>query len=78
LAGIWVICNSMFYQILYLFIEENLIIESINFITIKESFLTNLIISIDFKMLFVSIILYVISILFKEGYQLKEQTNLTI
>jgi len=29
-------------------------------------------------MLFVAIILYVISILFKEGYQLKEQTNLTI
>ncbi len=78
LVGAWVVGNFVLYQVLPLFIPENLIIESINFVTFKESPLSNILISIDFKMLMVALMLYIISILFKEGYLLKEQTDLTI
>jgi hypothetical protein len=78
LVGMWVFCNFIMYQIIPIFFPVNLIIESINFITINESLLHSILVALDFKMLFVAIILYVISISFKEGYQLKEQTDLTI
>lgn len=78
ITGAWVLSNFILYQILPLFIPQNLIFESINYITLKDSILSNLIIAIDFKMLLVAIMLYVISILFREGYQLKEQSDLTI
>jgi hypothetical protein len=38
----------------------------------------NFIIAFNFKMLFLSAIIYVISYVFKYGYELKEQTTLTI
>lgn len=78
LVGMWVLSHFVMYQIIPLFIPVDLIIESINFITMNESLMHNILTAIDFKMLFVSIILYVISISFEEGYQLKEQTDLTI
>jgi hypothetical protein len=52
--------------------------ERINFVAFSESPLGSFFASVDFKMIFVGIILYVISVLFKEGYQLKEQNDLTI
>jgi hypothetical protein len=78
LVGIWVGFHFLMYHLLWLFIPENLVVESINFISLQESFFSSILVSIDFKMLFVAIILYIISVSFKEGYSLKEQTELTI
>lgn len=78
IVGLWVILNFVLYQMLPFFISEDIIAESINFISIKESLLSNIIIALDAKMLFVAIMLFVISEAFKEGYILKEQTDLTI
>jgi hypothetical protein len=78
LVAIWVICNFLIYQLIPFFIPLELISEGNNFIPINISLVGNLLGAIDYKMLFVAIILYVISISFKEGYQLKEQSDLTI
>jgi hypothetical protein len=78
IVGFWVIIKLILYEILPLFIPVNHIEESINFTTINESIIESIISALDFKMIFVSIILYVVSILFKEGYSLKEEANLTI
>ncbi len=78
LVGIWVVLNFILYLLLPVFIPENFVVESVNFVSLNESTLSALMIGIDFKMLFAAIILYVVSVLFKEGYQLKEESNLTI
>jgi len=78
LVVIWVICKFIIYQLIPIFIPTEIMWERINFCSIKENLLFSLLTSIDFKMLFASIILYVISISFKDGYKLKEQTDLTI
>ncbi len=78
LVGIWVLSNFIMYQLIPYFFPVDLITESINLVTIDESLLHNILVALDFKMLFVAVILYVISVFFKEGYQLKEQTDLTI
>ncbi len=78
LVGIWVLSNFIMYQLIPFFFPVDLITESINLVTINESLLHNILMALDFKMLFVAVALYVISILFKEGYQLKKQTDLTI
>ena len=78
LVGMWVLSYFIMYQIIPVFIPVDLIAESINFTPLNESLMYNILAAIDFKMLFVAIILYIISISFKEGYQLKEQTDLTI
>jgi hypothetical protein len=78
LVGMWVLSYFILYQIIPIFIPVDLITDGINFTTMNEFSLHNILAAIDFKMLFVAIILYVISISFKEGYQLKEQTDLTI
>jgi len=77
-VGSWVICGFIFYQLIPVFISVDLMVETVNFSTMSESVIGNVLVAIDFKMLFVAIILYVISVSFKEGYQLKEQTDLTI
>ena len=78
LVGMWVLSYFIMYQIIPLFIPVDLITDGINFTTINEFSMHNILASIDFKLLFVAIILYVISISFKEGYQLKKQNDLTI
>jgi len=78
LVGVLVGVNFFLYHALWLFIPEELVVESINFISLKESFLSSILLSFDFKLLFVSLVLYAISVSFREGYQLKEQTELTI
>lgn len=78
LVGIWVFVNFILYQMISLFIPTELMYERINFTTLGESVFHSLMSSIDFKMLFVAIVLYVITISFREGYSLKEQADLTI
>lgn len=46
-------------------------------LSVLDSILS-IILTINYKVLFLSAVIYVISIVFKEGYELKEQTNLTI
>ena len=78
LVILWVLKNFIIYHLIPFFIPLELMYETINFIALGESFFSSMMISIDYKMLFFSIILYIVSISFKEGYQLKEQSDLTI
>jgi len=78
LVGIWVLSTFIFYEIIPYFFPLDLITERINFTTLSESITANILSAIDFKMLLVAITLYVISVLFKEGYALKEEADLTI
>ncbi|MBN2364906.1 MAG: DUF2975 domain-containing protein [Calditrichaeota bacterium] len=74
----WIIGNFLVYQLIPVFIPLELMYERINFTAFNESWLENFLSAIDFKMLLVAIILYIISLSFKEGYRLKEETELTI
>lgn len=78
LVGLWVLWSLLIYEMIPWFIPVELIQFSINFTPLNESVFHNLISAIDFKMLFVALILYVITVLFREGHQLKEDSELTI
>ena len=78
LVFIWVFCYSILYHLISLFIPIKLMYERINFVAFSESMMGSFFASIDFKMVLVGLILYVIAVLFKEGYLLKEQNDLTI
>jgi hypothetical protein len=75
---IWVFCNFIMYYLIPVFVPMEFVTEIINFTTISESLLESLILAIDFKMLFVGIILFLIVRAFKEGYRLKRDAELTI
>jgi hypothetical protein len=75
---VYVVCKFLFYQLIPLVVPVDLMIETVNFTTLGESILENLMAALDFKMLFVGICLYVISEAFKEGYELKKESELTI
>jgi hypothetical protein len=77
-VAVWVIGKIIMYELIPLFVPVDLIQESINFTPIHESFFWSILSSIDFKMLFASIVLYITSVLFREGYSLKEEADLTI
>ncbi len=77
-VGVWVGANFILYQLLPLFINRDLLFECINYTTLHESIPRNLVNGLDFKMLFVAIVLWVISVLFRESYKLKEESELTI
>jgi len=77
-VGVWVGANFILYQLLPLFINQDLLFECINYTTLSESVPRSLVNGLDFKMLFVAIVLWVISVLFRESYKLKEESELTI
>jgi hypothetical protein len=74
----YVACKFLFYQIIPFFVPVDLMVETVNFTTLGESVFGNVMAAVDFKMLFVGFCLYVISVAFKEGYQLKSEAELTI
>jgi len=77
-VALYVLCKFLFYQLIPIFIPLDLMVETVNFTTMGESLWGNLMAAIDFKMLFVSLCLYVIFVAFKEGHQLKNEAELTI
>lgn len=74
----YVVVGILFYQLIPLAVPHNLVVESMNFVTLGESVFENLAAATDFKMLLVAICLYVIAVSFREGYLLKQDSDLTI
>ncbi|MBD3256796.1 DUF2975 domain-containing protein [candidate division GN15 bacterium] len=77
-VGTYVISKFLFYQLVPIFIPVDLMVETVNFTTLGESVFETIMAATDFKMLFVGICLYVISVSFREGYELKKESELTI
>lgn len=78
LMGIWVLAGFILYQSIQFFIPLSLVKESINYVPLNKHFLFSFIFSIDFSLLLAAFAFYVISVVIKEGINLKEQTDLTI
>lgn len=77
-VAVYVLCKFLFYQVVPVIIPEDLIVEAVNFTTFSESVFQTVMVATDFKMLFVGICLFVISVAFKEGYHFKSESELTI
>jgi hypothetical protein len=78
IVGAYIVCGFIFYQLIPVFMPVELMVETVNFSTFNESAAYNILAAIDFKMLLAAIILYAVWASFKEGYQLKQETELTI
>ncbi len=77
-VGIYVVCGFIFYQLIPIFMPVDIMVETVNFSTFDESPIDNIVAAIDFKMLFVGIILYALSVSFREGYHLKQESEFTV
>lgn len=77
-VGVWVLSRLTLYLLLPAFIDTDLIYEAINFSTWDRSIYECLMIGLDFKMLFVALVLWISSLLMKEGQRLKKEAELTI
>ena len=78
LLGIWVIIDFILYQCFQFFIPLDIIQENYNYIPINKGIILSLLFSIEYVKLLAAFAFYVISVVFKEGNQLKEQADLTI
>lgn len=74
----WVIIDFLLYQSVQFFIPLSLVIDSYNYIPLNKGFLSSFLFSINYSLLLAAFSFYVISVVFKEGLELKEQTDLTI
>ena len=75
---LWAVCRFILYHLLAFLIPVEQIQHSINYVPINEAVLQSILISLDFRMLLISLIMYFVYLSFKQGYQLKEETDLTI
>ncbi len=75
---IWVVVDFLLYQSIQFFIPDYLVEDSINYVPLNEEFFRSILMETDHKMLLGAFAFYVISVVFKEGYQLKEQADYTI
>ena len=78
LLGIWVIIDFILYQCFQFFIPLNVIQENWNYLPINKNIIAGLLLGIEFSKLLAAFAFYIISVVFREGYQLKEQSDLTI
>lgn len=78
LLGIWVLADFIIYQCIQFFIPLSIVQENINYCPINKGIISSLLFSIDYSILLAAFAFYVISVVFGEGYQLKEQSDLTI
>ncbi len=74
----WVIIDFLLYQCFQFFIPLNIIQENYNYLPINRGVIYSLLLSIEYVKLLAAFAFYVISVVFKEGSKLKEQTDLTI
>lgn len=74
----WVIIDFLLYQSVQFFIPLSLVKDSYNYIPLNKGFLSSFLFSINYSLLLAAFSFYVISVVFKEGLELKEQTDLTI
>lgn len=75
---LWALSRFILYHMIAFFIPVEHIQHSINYIPFSESAYQSIMISLDFSMLVFALILYFVYLSFKQGYQLKEETDLTI
>lgn len=78
IIGAWVLLDFIAYQCLQFVIPLSVIQERINYITMKESFISNITLSVDVLILLIAYAFYTISVVFKAAAELKEQTDLTV
>lgn len=78
MLGIWILVDFICYQCIQFFIPFSLIEESINYVPLNKGFFTSFLFSVNYSMLLAAFSFYVISVVFKEGIDLKQQSDLTI
>ena len=78
LIVIWVLVDFIAYQCLQFAIPLSVIEERINYVTLKESVISNLSISVDLLKLLIAYAFYTVSVVLKDAAELKEQTDLTV
>lgn len=74
----WVLIDFLAYQLLPLAIPLDCVVERINYVTLGESFFSNILFSVDITKLLFAFTFYSISVVLKEGLVLKQQSELTI
>jgi hypothetical protein len=75
---LWAVSRFILYHLIAFLIPVEHIQHSINYIPFNESAFQSIMLSLDFRMLVISLIMYFVYLSFKQGYQLKEETDLTI
>jgi len=78
ILGIWVLLDFILYQCIQFFIPLSLVQERINYTPINERFFLSLLLSVNYSILLAAFAFYVISVVFREGNELKDQAELTI
>ena len=74
----WVIIDFLLYQSVQFFIPLSLVQDNYNYIPLNKGFLSSFMFSINYSLLLAAFSFYVVSVAFKEGIELKEQSDLTI
>ncbi len=74
----WIIIDFLLYQSVQFFIPLSLVQDNYNYIPLNKGFLSSFMFSINYSLLLAAFSFYVISVVFKEGVELKEQSDLTI
>ena len=74
----WVIIDFLLYQSIQFFIPLSLVQHNYNYVPINKGLLTSFLKSINYSLLLAAFSFYVISVVFKEGLELKEQSDLTV
>jgi hypothetical protein len=74
----WIFVDFILYQSLQFFIPLRYVQDSINYIPVNKGFFLSLLFSVNFSLLLTAFSFYVISVVFKEGVELKKEAELTI
>lgn len=74
----WVIIDFILYQSVQLFIPLSIVQDNYNYVPLNKGFLLSFMFSINYSLFLAAFSFYVISVVFKEGIELKEQSDLTI
>jgi hypothetical protein len=74
----WVMIDFLLYQSVQFFIPLSLVQDNYNYIPVNKGFLASFIFSVNYSLLLAAFSFYVISVVFKEGLELKEQSDLTV
>ncbi len=74
----WVVIDFLLYQSVQFFIPLSLVQDNYNYTPLNIFFPVSFIVSINYSLLLAAFSFYVVSVAFKEGIELKEQSDLTI
>lgn len=75
---LFVVAKFVLYQLIPVAVPVELMVERVNFSPLDESVVGNMMAATDFRMLFAALVLYVVAVSFREGYELKKESELTI